>query len=58
MALEDYFWEDCAYDDPCDDCTHWCEFLNSHVRFGVPTKAQTEARILRENPPQHYNITE
>lgn len=54
MALEDYFWEDCKWDDPCDDCTHWCEFLNSTVRFGVETAAQTEARLLRENPPLHY----
>ena len=47
MALEDYFWEDCKWDDPCDDCTHWCEFLNSTVRFGVETKAQTEGKTFK-----------
>ena len=54
MALEDYFWEDARYDDPCDDCTHWCEFLNSTVQFNKPTAAQIQARIDRENPPLHY----
>jgi len=23
MSLNDFHWEVCMYDDPCDDCSHW-----------------------------------
>ena len=44
MSLSEYFWQVASADDPCDDCTHWCEFLHSTVQLGVPTRWQLQAK--------------
>ena len=49
MSLSGYFWQVALADDPCDDCTHWCEFLHSTVKLGVPTRWQTRAGLIFPN---------